>query len=153
MTAQTHIAADPDFARRVHESFSRQGLMQTLGAELIRVEPGEIEIQMPIGPAISQQHGFAHAGAVAAIADSACGYAAFSLMPSDSGVLAVEFKINLMAPAAGDTLLARARVVRAGRTLSICQAEVAATSGSEERPVAIMTATIMNVRNRPGVQG
>ena len=153
MKPPTHTPADPDFADRVHESFRRQGLMQTLGAKLTRVEPGEIEIQMPIGPAVSQQHGFAHAGAVASIADSACGYAAFSLMPEDSGVLAVEFKINLMAPAAGETLIARARVVRAGRTLSICQADVAAVSGNEERAVAIMTATIMNVRNRPGVQG
>lgn len=153
MMPQTHIPADPGFATRVHESFSRQGLMATLGAQLIRVEPGEIEIQMPIGPAVSQQHGFAHAGAVASIADSACGYAAFSLMPADSGVLAVEFKINLMAPAAGERLIARARVVRAGRTLSICQADVAAVTGNEERTVAIMTATIMNVRNRPGVQG
>ena len=153
MTPQIHIPADADFARRVHESFSRQGLMQTIGAKLIRVEPGEIEIEMPIGPGVSQQHGFAHAGAVASIADSACGYAAFSLMPADSGVLAVEFKINLMAPAAGESLIARARVVRAGRTLSICQAEVAAVNGNEERAVAIMTATIMNVRDRPGVQG
>jgi len=153
MKAQPHVLADPDFANRVRDSFSRQGLMATLGATLSRVEPGEVEIQMPIGPAVSQQHGFAHAGAVASIADSACGYAAFSLMPADSGVLAVEFKINLLAPGAGDRLIARAKVVRAGRTLSICQAEVSAVNEGEERVVAIMTATIMNVRSRPGVQG
>lgn len=153
MKSEPHLPADPEFARRVHESFEKQGLMATLGARLSRVEPGEVDIRMPVGPRVSQQHGFAHAGAVASIADSACGYAAFSLMPADSGVLAVEFKINLLAPGAGDSLIARARVVRSGRTLSICQAEVSAVDGDAERVVAIMTATIMNVRNRPGVQG
>lgn len=153
MRSKPHVPADTDFAARVSESFTKQGLMTTLGARLTRVEPGEIEIEMPIGPSVSQQHGFAHAGAVASIADSACGYAAFSLMPQDSGVLAVEFKINLLAPGAGDKLIARAKVIRAGRTLSICQAEVSALNEDEERVVAIMTATIMNVRNRPGVQG
>src|SRR5215212_5631099 len=140
MTPQPLAPADPEFAQRVRESFDRQGLMATLGAKLTRVAPGEIEIHMPIGPGVSQQHGFAHAGAVASIADSACGYAAFSLMPADSGVLAVEFKINLLAPGAGEALVARARVVRAGRTLSVCQAEVFAITGVEERAVAIMTA-------------
>ena len=153
MKAEPHLPADPDFGKRVRESFEKQGLMATLGAELTRVEPGEVEIQMPIGPSVSQQHGFAHAGAVASIADSACGYAAFSLMPPDSGVLAVEFKINLLAPGAGERLIARAKVIRPGRTLSICQAEVSAVNENEQRVVAIMTATIMNVRNRPGVQG
>ena len=148
-----HKATDPQFEQRVRESFERQGLMTTLGARIVRVAPGEVEIQMPISSSVSQQHGFAHAGAVASIADSACGYAAFSLMPADSGVLAVEFKINLMAPAAGESLIARARVVRAGRTLSVCQADVAAISDGVERPVAMMIATIMNVRDRPGVQG
>ncbi|HZJ00465.1 MAG TPA: PaaI family thioesterase [Gemmatimonadaceae bacterium] len=153
MRSSPHVPADPHFAARVSESFAKQGLMATLGARLTRVEPGEVEIEMPIGASVSQQHGFAHAGAVASIADSACGYAAFSLMPRDSGVLAVEFKINLLAPGAGDKLIARAKVIRAGRTLSICQAEVSAVKEDEERVVAIMTATIMNVRNRPGVQG
>ena len=153
MKFKKHSPAAPDFEKRVRESFGKQGLMATLGATLSRVEPGEVEIQMPVGPSVSQQHGFAHAGAVASIADSACGYAAFSLMPVDSGVLAVEFKINLLAPGAGERLIARAKVVRAGRTLSICQAEVSAVNESEEQVVAIMTATIMNVRNRPGVQG
>lgn len=153
MKSEPHLPADPDFGKRVRESFEKQGLMATLGAELTRVEPGEVEIQMPIGPSVSQQHGFAHAGAVASIADSACGYAAFSLMPPDSGVLAVEFKINLLAPGAGERLIARAKVIRPGRTLSICQAEVSAVNENEQRVVAIMTATIMNVRNRPGVQG
>jgi uncharacterized protein (TIGR00369 family) len=127
--------------------------MATLGASLERVEPGAIEIHLPVRPEISQQHGFVHAGAIAAIADSACGYAALSLMGADSGVLAVEFKINLLAPGAGDYLVARGRVIRAGRTLTVCQADVAAISGGTEKPVAVMTATIMNVQGRPAVTG
>jgi uncharacterized protein (TIGR00369 family) len=145
--------ADPDFANRVRTSFARQNLMATLGAELARVEPGIVDIRLPIAPHISQQHGFVHAGAIASIADSACGYAAFSLMSAESGVLAVEFKINLMAPGAGEYLLARGRVIRAGRTLTVCQANVVAVSEGTERDVALMTGTIMNVQGRAGVTG
>jgi uncharacterized protein (TIGR00369 family) len=145
--------ADPDYENRIRESFARQGLMTTLGASLKRIQPGEIEIEMEVSDSVSQQHGFAHAGAVAAIADSACGYAAATLLPADSGVLAVEFKINLMAPAAGPRLIARARVIRSGRTLTVCQAEVQSVSHNEEKTVAMMMATIMNVRDRPGIQG
>lgn len=142
-----------DIDTRIRESFARQGLMSTLGARIMRVAPGEVDIEMPVQPGVSQQHGFVHAGAVAAIADSACGYASASLAPADAGVLAVEFKINLMAPAAGDRLVARGRVIRAGRTLNVCQAEVFAYRDGEERQVALLTATIMTVRDRPGVQG
>jgi uncharacterized protein (TIGR00369 family) len=149
----TFTPADPDFESRVRASFEKQKLMATLGAELARVEPGAIEIRLPIRDHISQQHGFVHAGAIASIADSACGYAAFSLMGADSGVLAVEFKINLLAPGAGDHLIARGRVVRAGRTLTICQADVFAVAGERETAVALMTATIMNVKGRAGVTG
>ncbi|HVF38938.1 MAG TPA: PaaI family thioesterase [Gemmatimonadaceae bacterium] len=146
-------AIDPDFETRVRASFARQAFMTTLGATLERVEPGVVDIRLPVHTGITQQHGFVHAGAVAAIADSACGYAAFTLMPADAGVLAVEFKINLMAPAAGDYLIARARVLRAGRTLSVCQADVAAVTASNERVVALMTGTIMTVRDRDAVRG
>lgn len=99
------------------------------------------------------QHGFVHAGAVASIADSACGYAAFTLMPVDAGVLAVEFKINLMDPAKGEKLIARAHVIRAGRTLSVCQADVVAVSGEGEKTVAVLTSTVMTVRDREGISG
>ena len=153
MQAAIPAPADPDFEIRIRASFARQNFMNTLGAQLDRVAPGEIDIRLPIRAGLSQQHGFVHAGAVAAIADSACGYAAASLAPADSGVLAVEFKINLLAPAAGEYLIARARVVRAGRTLTVCQAEVAATTEEKERTVAVMTATIMNVHGRPDVTG
>ena len=147
------VAADPDFANRVRTSFARQNLMTTLGADVVHVEPGSVDIRLPIAPHISQQHGFVHAGAIASIADSACGYAAFSLMTAESGVLAVEFKINLIAPGAGEYLIARGRVIRAGRTLTVCQADVVAVSDGKEKDVALMTATIMNVQGRPGVTG
>lgn len=138
---------------RVRASFERQAFMATLGAELARVAPGEVDIRLPYRGDLTQQHGFLHAGAVASIADSACGYAAYSMMPADAGVLSVEYKINLLAPARGDAFLARGRVVRAGKTVTVCQAEVSAVSGAEERPVALMTATIMTIQNRPDVQG
>ena len=144
---------DTDFEARVRASFDRQAFMSTLGAKLTRVEAGAIEIQLPMHAGLAQQHGFAHAGVVASIADSACGYAAATLMSADSGVLAVEFKINLMAPAAGDLLVARGRVIRAGRTLSVCQADVMAVTDGTEKQVAILTATIMTVRDRPEVSG
>ena len=126
--------------------------MTTIGARLSRVEPGVVHIEMPIHSGLTQQHGFVHAGAIASIADSACGYSAATLAPADTGVLAVEFKINLMAPAAGELLIAKARVLRAGRTLSVCQADVVAVTGGVEKSVALLTATVMTVRDRPEVR-
>src|SRR6202142_3548418 len=125
--------------------------MSTLGATLCRVAPGLVEIAIRPGPAISQQHGFVHAGAVSAIADSAAGYAALSLMPADTGVLTTEFKINLLAPAAGERILARGRVVKAGRTLTLAQAEVFASTGGQEKLIALLTATLMAVKGRNGI--
>ena len=142
-----------EIEQRVRDSFDRQKLMSTLGAHVERVAPGEVDVRLPIHPGISQQHGFVHAGAIASIADSACGYAALTLLDSDSGVLAVEFKINLMAPGAGESLLARGKVIRSGRTLSVCQANVVAVNDGAERNVAVMIATIMNVRGREGMSG
>lgn len=139
---------DPDFANRVRDSFQRQEFMATLGATLDRIEPGAVDISLPIHAGLTQQDGFVHAGAVAAIADSACGYAAFTLMPVGAGVLAVEFKINLMAPAAGDSLIARGRVLRAGRTLTVCQADVVAVVAGVERTVAILTSTNMTMQGK-----
>ncbi len=125
--------------------------MTTLGASLERVSPGEVEIALPIGPAVSQQHGFAHAGVVATIADSAAGYAGLTRMPAGVGVLTVEFKINLMAPAAGERLIATGRVVKAGRTITIAQSEVHAEASGERRLVALLTATLMAVEGRDGI--
>jgi uncharacterized protein (TIGR00369 family) len=115
---------EPEAERRVRESFLRQGLMQHLGAELAALRAGECEIRVPFRNELAQQHGYFHAGVTAAIADSACGYSAYSLMPADCSVLTVEYKINLVAPADGESLIARARVVRSGKTLKVCIADV-----------------------------
>lgn len=146
MTATT---SEP--AERIRDSFSRQGLMATLGAVLGRIAPGEVEIALVPSPGIGQQHGFVHAGAVAAIADSAAGYAALSLMSAGSGVLTTEFKINLLAPAQGDRLVARGRVLKAGRTLTLAQSEVFAETAGGSRLVAFLTATLMTIEGRAGV--
>lgn len=136
---------------RIRQSFSKQGLMTTLGASLDKVEPGYVEIALTPSPAVSQQHGFVHAGAVAAIADSAAGYAALSVMPEGTGVLTAEFKINLLAPAAGERIVARGRVVKSGRTLTLSQADVFAVKGGEEKLIAHLTATLMAIVGRDGV--
>ena len=111
---------------RIRTSFAKQGLMRTLGATLHKVTSGQVEIVLVPKPEISQQHGFVHAGAVSAIADTAAGYAALTMMPMDRGVLTTEFKINLLAPARGECIIARGKVVRAGRTLTLAQTEVLA---------------------------
>jgi uncharacterized protein (TIGR00369 family) len=125
--------------------------MTTLGATLGDIAPGRVEIVIRPHAAISQQHGFVHAGAVSAIADSAAGYSALSLMPAGRGVLTTEYKINLLAPAVGDRIVARGRVVKAGRTLTLAQTEVFAESGGTERLVALLTATLMAVEGREGI--
>ena len=144
---------NPEFERLVRERFAKQRAMETIGARLVRVEPGEVEIALPHQESLTQQHGFLHAGIVTAVLDSSCGYAAFSLMPPGAGVLSVEFKLNLLAPAQGETLIARGRVLRAGRTLSVCQADGFMRTGNQETPVATMLATIMTVTDRPDVVG
>lgn len=133
---------------RVSASFARQRMMATLGATLARVAPGEVDVTLPIREALTQQHGFAHAGAVATIADSACGYAALSVMPEGAAVLSIEFKINMLAPAAGTLLIARGRVIKPGRTIIVCTADVHAEQDGGEKLVATMTATMMVVRDR-----
>ncbi len=137
--------------KRIRASFDKQGLMGTLGATLITVGRGLVEIALTPNDAVSQQHGFVHAGAVAAIADSAAGYAALTLMPAEAGVLTAEFKINLLAPAAGDRLIARGKVIKAGHTLTLSQAEVFAEADGREKLVALLTATLMTVHGRDGV--
>jgi uncharacterized protein (TIGR00369 family) len=136
---------DADYERRIRENFARQAFMATLGARLASVAPGEVAIELAPRPELGQQNGYVHAGAVTSIVDSACGYAAYTLMPADSGVLSVEFKVNLLAPAVGDLLVATGRVVRAGRTLTVCQGEVVARAAGEERTVAVMQATMMRL--------
>ena len=140
-------AAERD--QRVRESFSRQGLMRHLGAEMAALAPGECEIRVPYRAELTQQHGYFHAGVTAAIADSACGYAAYSLMPANYSVLTVEYKINLVAPAAGEILIARARVVRSGKTLKVCAADVFASKDGSETLCATTLSTIMAMQDRP----
>ncbi|MGB7682639.1 MAG: PaaI family thioesterase [Candidatus Acidiferrales bacterium] len=140
---------DPDFERRVRESFKRQGLMQYLGASLVAVAAGSCEIAVPFRSELSQQHGYFHAGVSGAIADSACGYAAYSLAPRDSSVLTVEFKLNLLAPALGEALIAKAKVVRAGRTLTVCMADLLVIQRGVEKFCATSLSTIMTVLDRP----
>ena len=143
---------DPHFADRVRASFARQPAMQTLGVEIARLAAGEIELAMPYGAAFTQQHGFIHAGVVATVLDSACGYAAFSLMPADAAVLTVEFKTNLLAPAKGERFLFRAHVVKPGRTLTVSDGRAfAIDNGGDERLVASMNGTLMAVYDRPNI--
>ena len=125
--------------------------MTTLGARLEGVIPGEVVIGVPFDATLTQQHGFLHAGAVTAVIDSACGYAALSLMPPDTAVLSVEFKLNLLAPAVGEYFRGVGRVLRAGRTLSVCTGELRALQPTGEIVVAVMQATMMTVRDREGL--
>lgn len=143
-----HEPQDPAFESRVRASFDRQTFMTTIGAKLARVVPGEVDIELAVRGDLMQQHGFLHAGVLASAADSACGYAAFSLMPVGAAVLSVEFKINLLAPAVGDRVVASGRVIRAGKTVSVCWGEVKAYAGDTERLVATMVGTMMTVRDR-----
>ena len=137
------------FAQRVHESFQRQSIMGLIGARLSRVEPGEVEIELPFRADLCQQHGFFHAGVTSTIADSAAGYAGYSLFAADSSVLTVEFKINLLAPADGELLRAVGRVVKPGRTLTITEAEVFVTKNGGEKPCARLSQTLMCLNGRP----
>ena len=137
--------AGADVVARVRASFDRQGLMRLLGAELIDVAPGRVQITLPRRPEVSQQHGYVHAGATSAIADTAGGYAALTLMPQTSEVLTVEYKLNLLAPAAGDHLEAIGTVLRSGRTLSVCQLEVFAVQGNQRKLVAAGQQTLISV--------
>ncbi len=142
---------DPAFAKRIRASFARQGVMAYIGAELGDIAPGSCEIRLPYRPELSQQHGFFHGGIVATIGDSAAGYAGFSLMPADASVLTVEFKLNLITPADGELLIARGRVLRPGRTLTVTQIDVAVVKGGVERACATGLQTLMCLPGRPDV--
>ena len=140
-----HQASAPDWESRVRASFARQSFVASLGAGIERAVPGEIHIALPHSPAHSQQHGFLHGGVVASILDSACGYAALSLLPSDREVLTIEFKINFLSPARGERFLAVGRVVKPGRTVTVCAGEVIATENERKTTIAMMQATMFSV--------
>ena len=143
MTA--HTIRDPDYAARVRANFDRQSIMTTLGARMTSVGPGEVEIRLPFRADLCQQHGYLHAGVTTTLVDSACGYAAMTLMPAGGDVMTVEFKVNFLAPAAGREFVARGRVVRSGRRISVCTGEVVALGDAGETPVALMQATMTAV--------
>lgn len=136
---------DPDFAARVRASFDSQAFMQHVGAELTRVEPGHCTVEARHVAELTQQHGFFHAGVVATLADDAAGYAAYTLMGADDSILTVEFKLNLVAPADGDRLVARGEVLRAGRTLATCRADVFVVRDGAEHLCAASQATLMRL--------
>ena len=134
---------NPAYDARVRESFRRQTHMATLGASIALIAPGEVHLALPFAPQFCQQNSYMHAGAIASVADSACGYAAYTLAPPETDVLAVEFKINLLAPAQGESFLACGRVLRPGRTLTVCQADVFALGAAERVLIATMLSTII----------
>jgi uncharacterized protein (TIGR00369 family) len=139
-----HIALNPSFADEIQQSFSRQPVMNLIGAKLARIEPGLVEINLPYRSDLTQQHGYLHAGIVSTLADTASGYAAFSLMPAGSEVLSVEFKVNLLRPARGQLFVARAEVVKAGKTLTVVRADVFAVSREkQDELIATMQGTMI----------
>jgi uncharacterized protein (TIGR00369 family) len=133
---------DPDIETRVRQSFARQRMMATIGARVDVVRPGHVELSLDVREDLTQQNGFLHAGTIAALADSACGYAALTLMPAGSDVLSIEFKVNMLAPAKGESIVARADVLRAGRTVVVCRADVYAKESGDEKLVAAMQGTM-----------
>jgi uncharacterized protein (TIGR00369 family) len=140
-----NVPADPRFAERCRASFGRQRAMALIGAALTVVEPGYVEIELPYRDDLTQQKGFVHGGVLGMIADTACGYCAFSLMPAGCSIVTVEYKINILAPARG-SLVAKARVVKPGRTLTIARGEVYADDGKH---IASMQQTLMMLENTP----
>ncbi len=143
-----------DFEGRVRARFARQQIMTTIGAELTRVNAGEVEIEMGYRPELTQQHGFLHAGIISTALDSACGYAAYSVMPENAAVLTIEFKVNLLSPGRGERFLFRGSVTKPGRTIIVADGQAYAYDGeSNARLVATMTATIMVVSGRNGIEG
>ncbi|NNC06139.1 PaaI family thioesterase [Corallococcus exiguus] len=145
---QVFTPADAAFEQRVRDSFARQRVMDTIGASLTSVSPGEVVIELPFREDLTQQHGYLHAAIVTAIVDSACGYAAYSLMPVDAAVLTVEYKVNFLAPAAGRKFIAQGRVTKPGRTLTVTTGDVFAETDAGLKPIATMLATMMAVSQR-----
>ena len=149
MKRAVHEASDAAWEARVRASFERQGAMHHLGASLIRLVPGSCSIALPFRRELSQQHGYFHAGVSSTIADSAGGYAALTLFPAGCEVVTVEFKINLLAPASGEALVAEGTVVRSGRTLTVCSVDVFVLRDAVRTPCALMQQTLMRLGPEP----
>lgn len=152
MPAARFDPQDPGFAERVRASFDRQGAMHTIGATLTSVEPGVVVIELPWSAGLTQQHGFLHAGMVAAALDSACGYAGSSLMPADAGVLTIEYKINLLAPAKGQRFRMVGEVLKPGRTITVAEGRASAIDDGREKLIATMHCTLMAITGRDGIR-
>ena len=145
--------AQTDSLQRVRDSFALQGAMSTLGAQLTHLAPGAVDISFDWAPGLTQQHGFIHAGMLSAALDSACGYAGFSLMPEDAGVLTIEFKINLFAPAKGQRVRCEGRGLTPGHTIVLAEGRAFAIDGGQEKLCATMHCPLMAVQGRPGIAG
>lgn len=152
MDAARFEPQDPAYAERVRASFARQGAMQTIGATLADIAPGRVVIELPWHQALTQQHGFLHAGMVATALDSACGYAGSTLMPAEAGVLTIEFKINLLAPAQGSRFRMEGLVVKPGRTITVAEGRAYALHEGREKLVATMGATLMTIAGRDDIR-
>lgn len=148
MNARVFTPANPDYAARVRDSFGRQPFMEHIGARITALAPGFCEITVAYRPELTQQHGFIHGGVLASIADSAAGYAAFSLMPAEASILTVEYKLNILRPGQGEAMIARGRVLKPGRTLSVVQADVFARRGGTEEQVVSSLQTLMCLHRR-----
>jgi uncharacterized protein (TIGR00369 family) len=149
MNATSVIArrsSNPDYKSRVRSSFKKQGVMRTIGASLVAIEPGKVEIEFPFSRSLTQQHDYIHAGVIATVADSACGYAAFTLMPADSEVLTIEYKVNFMAPAEGERFRVIGKVLKSGRKITVCAGDAIAIDHGKEKIVATILATMMLVK-------
>lgn len=144
--------ADPAYKEKIMESFNRQEVMKTVGASILAVRPGEVELEFPYQSDLTQQHGFIHAGIVSTVLDSACGYAAFSLMPENAGVLTIEFKVNLLAPAKGERFRAVGKVKKPGRNITVTEGELFSYVKGKQKLVATMVGTIMSVYDREGIE-
>lgn len=147
------VPKDSLYRQRVEDSFALQGVMQTLGARLEKLQPGAVDIGLAWDRSLTQQHGFLHAGVVSTALDSACGYAAFSLMPEDAAVLTIEFKINLLAPAKGERFRMKGRVLKPGRTITVCEGRAYALQDQKETLIATMNCTLMTVMGRTDIRG
>jgi uncharacterized protein (TIGR00369 family) len=143
---------DPRTEQRCRESFARQKMMVEIGAEILSVKAGEVELVMPFDARFTQQHGFMHAGVITTLADTACGFASLSLMPEDAAVLTAEFKVNLLSPAKGERVIARGLVVRPGKKLMVCLGEVFAEDAGKRKQVALMTASMMVLDTSTGLK-
>lgn len=146
------IPKTENYKSRVEESFARQHAMHSLGIVIVDLAPGELVLEMPFQPGFTQQHGFMHAGIITTALDSACGYAAFSLMPEDAAVLTIELKTSLLAPADGERFTFKAKVVKPGRTITFVEGTAFAHKGNQEKAVATMTATMMAVTGREAIK-